>query len=86
MTAAPPTKVNRMLVSVLRTLEKAAAETSTPGLRRPKSRRGKKTIAGHFDPAVAWQLRKLALDRGTTVQKLLEEALADLFDKYHLGV
>lgn len=80
MTVSNSTKVNRMIVSVLKSLEKAEAGPAP----RPKSRTGKKTIAGHFDPAVAWQLRKLALDRHTTVQKLLEEALEDLFGKYHL--
>jgi hypothetical protein len=85
MSDSNSTQVNRMVVKILRSLEKAAndGETTSP---RPKSREGKKTIAGHFDPAVAWQLRKLALDQSTTVQKLLEEALSDLFGKYHLGV
>jgi hypothetical protein len=77
------TKVNRMLVSVLRSLEKATEDTGAPAP-RPKSRVGKKTIAGHFEPEAAWQLRKLAVDRNTTVQKLLEEALGDLFGKYHI--
>jgi len=49
-----------------------------------KSRRGKKLVAGHFDPAVSWQLKKLALDRETTVQELIEEAISDLFEKHHL--
>jgi len=31
---------------------------------------------------VAWQLRGLAVDRKTTVQNLLAEALNDLFAKY----
>jgi hypothetical protein len=51
---------------------------------RPKSRQGKKMIAGHFSPDAAWQLRKLAHDKQATVQTLLEEALGDLFEKYHL--
>jgi hypothetical protein len=87
MPATNSTKVNRMLVSVLRSLEKAAEGDlgiGRPVASRPKSRVGKKTIAGHFEPAVAWQFRKLALDRNTTVQKLLEESLADLFSKYHI--
>ena len=48
----------------------------------PPSRRGKKAIAGHFDPAVSRQLHQLALDRDTTVQALLSEALNGLFEKY----
>jgi hypothetical protein len=31
---------------------------------------------------VAWQLRALAVDRKTTVQNLVAEALNDLFAKY----
>lgn len=76
-------QVRRLLVTALRTIEEEAlSKTQTPA--RPKSRQGKKTIAGHFVPEAAWQLKKLALDRHTTVQKLLEEALQDLFEKYHL--
>ena len=48
---------------------------------RVPSRRGKKTIAGFFDPAVSRQLRQLALDEGSNVQDLLREAINDLFEK-----
>jgi hypothetical protein len=48
----------------------------------PPSRRGKKIISGYFDPAVSRQLKQLALDRDTTVQALLAEALNELFVKY----
>ena len=48
----------------------------------PPSRKGKKAVTGHFDPAVSRQLKQLALDRDTTVQSLLAEALNILFDKY----
>ena len=47
------------------------------------SRRGKKAVTGHFDPAVSRQLKQIALDRDTTVQALLAEALNDLFEKYN---
>jgi len=47
----------------------------TPG------RRGKKTIAGFFDPAASRQLRQIALEEGSNVQELLREALNDLFEK-----
>ena len=46
------------------------------------SRTGLKTIAGHFDPAVSRQLRSLALERDTSLQELLREAINDLFQKY----
>ena len=48
----------------------------------PPSRVGKKTIAGHFDPAAARQLKALAVDQDRTVQALLGEALNDLFAKH----
>ncbi len=47
----------------------------TPG------RRGKKTIAGFFDPAASRQLRQIALEEGSNVQELLREAINDLFEK-----
>lgn len=82
-------KLNQAIASVLKAIEKGNIDLSinqqteiAPS--RPKSRVGKKTIAGHFEPLVAWQLRQLALDQQTTVQKLLDEALGDLFEKYHL--
>lgn len=43
---------------------------------------GTKQIAGHFPAEVSWQLRELALERRTTVQRLLGEALNDLFQKH----
>ena len=46
------------------------------------SRQGKKAITAHFDPAVAKQLKQLALDRDTTIQNLFGEALNDLFIKH----
>jgi hypothetical protein len=76
-------QIRRLLVTALRTIEREAQESAAPAP-RPKSRAGKKTIAGHFAPEAAWQLKKLALDRHTTVQRLLEESLQDLFEKYHL--
>ena len=48
---------------------------------RVPSRRGKKTMAGFFDPAASRQLKQLALDEGSNVQDLLREAINDLFEK-----
>ncbi len=45
------------------------------------SRRGTKLIGGHFPPEISTQLRILAAEGGTTVQRLLAEALDDLFVK-----
>jgi hypothetical protein len=55
-------------------------ERRSSSLQAP-SRQGKKTIAGHFDPAVSKQLREIALAEDTSVQELLREALNDLFLK-----
>lgn len=48
----------------------------------PPSRAGKKIVSGHFDPAVTRQLKQLALDKESTLQNLLAEALNDLFAKH----
>jgi hypothetical protein len=49
---------------------------------RVKSRATTRQVAGHFPAEVAWQLRELAVERRTTVQNLLGEALNDLFQKH----
>lgn len=46
------------------------------------SRRGKKIVGGYFDPAVSKQLHQIALDKETSLQDLIGEALNDLFVKY----
>ena len=51
----------------------------------PTGRQGTKLIGGHFAPEVSTQLRILAAEEGTTVQKLLAEALEDLFVKKGRG-
>lgn len=48
----------------------------------PPVRRNKKAISGYFDPAVSRQLKFIAVDRDTTIQALLTEALNDLLEKY----
>jgi hypothetical protein len=52
-----------------------------PPVAKAPSRIGKKTIAGHFDPSVSRQLRRLALEEDSSIQELLREALNDLFRK-----
>jgi hypothetical protein len=47
-----------------------------------RTRIGTKQIAAHFPADVAWQLRALAVERRSTVQDLLAEALNDLFAKH----
>lgn len=46
------------------------------------SRRGKKTVAAHFDPAVSRQLKQLGLEHDRSTQDLLREAINDLFTKH----
>ena len=47
----------------------------------PPSRQGKKMISGHFDKDVHRQLKMLALERDTSIQNLLSEALNALFER-----
>ena len=49
----------------------------------PPSRKGKLAITGSYDPEVRQQLKRIAVDNNTTIQKLVCEALNDLFIKYH---
>jgi hypothetical protein len=44
-----------------------------------KSRRGKKALLTHHDPVVLKQLKQLAVEKETTQQKLIEQALKMLF-------
>jgi hypothetical protein len=70
--------------SLTKALETAAQKRAPvdPETAIPPSRQGKRAIAGFFDQAVSRQLRQLALDRDTSIQALLTEALNDLFTKY----
>lgn len=58
------------------------AQPGTSMSKLPPSRQGKKAITGYFDPLVAKQLKRLALEHDRTVQDCLGEALNDLFEKY----
>ena len=46
------------------------------------SRIGKKFIGGYVDSEVSKQLKLLAVEESTTNDKLIKEALNDLFEKY----
>jgi hypothetical protein len=62
-----------------------AAEPKTeprPAAITRHDREGKKIIAGHFPRSTWAELRRLAVDRETTAQELLDEALTDLLAKY----
>lgn len=55
---------------------RAAPESVQPG------RVGTRAITAHFPEDVRRELKKIALDTGTTLQNLLAEAFNDLFAKY----
>jgi hypothetical protein len=60
---------------------KQQAQEYTKRVSPGPAREGKKVVAGFFDPAVSKRLRTIALDRDSSVQELLREALNDLFVK-----
>lgn len=47
-----------------------------------RAREGLRQVAGFFTPDVAKALRRLAVERDTTLQGLLAEAINDLLVKY----
>lgn len=49
------------------------------------TRAGKKKVTASLEPGMHKQLKQLALDRDTTAEALLREALRDLFTKYGPG-
>ena len=54
---------------------------TTPKRRVPRSRQGKKMISGHFGKDVHRQLKMLAIEKDTSIQDLLSEALNALFER-----
>ena len=65
--------------------EPAPEPEAPPARAKRPSREGRRLVAGHFEPAVARQLKLLAAEEDTTVQALLEEALDLLFVKKGRG-
>ena len=57
----------------------AAVEASTPASYTAPSRRGKRTIAGHFHPEVWKQLHAIALEEDSSLQALLREGINYVF-------
>ena len=73
---------NMRTVAILSDKDEAAAgTTSKPTAMVPPSRQGKKMISGHFDKDVHRQLKMLALEKDTSIQSLLSEALNALFER-----
>lgn len=60
----------------------APHETQAPRASLARSRRGKRNISTYVNMMAAKQLRLLAVERDTSSQALVEEALNDLFRKY----
>ena len=59
----------------------AVGTTPKPTATAPPSRQGKKMISGHFNKDVHRQLKMLALEKDTSIQSLLSEALNALFER-----
>ena len=57
--------------------EPEAGNTASPHDR--PSRKGTKHVGGHFSPEVSKQLRKIALDEDSSVQRLLAEGIDMIF-------
>ncbi|MYA70176.1 hypothetical protein F4009_17525 [Candidatus Poribacteria bacterium] len=65
-------------------IRQAAVDVETtpkPPAMVPPSRQGKKMISGHFDKDVHRQLKMLALEKETSIQDLLSQALNALFER-----
>ena len=65
-------------------IQQAAVDVETtpkPPAMVPPSRQGKKMISGHFDKDVHRQLKMLALEKDTSIQNLLSQALNALFER-----
>jgi hypothetical protein len=56
--------------------EPRGAVSKSPG------RDGKRNVTGYFPPVVNKQLKQIGIDHDKTIQRLLAEALNDLFVKY----
>jgi hypothetical protein len=81
LAAALQTATRGSEVPVAQVANQTSATVTPIGSRVP-SRIGKKTVAAHFDPAVSKQLKHLGLERDSSTQALLREAINDLFTKY----
>ena len=57
-----------------------AAATPKPAIQ--PSRQGTKAITGHYPPAVRYQLKLLAAEKGRTMEDMLAESLNMLFAAY----
>ena len=58
-----------------------AAEPTGAATYQPPSRRGKKAITVHFDPAVVQQLKIIGAEQNRPMQALMAEAVNDFLAK-----
>jgi hypothetical protein len=60
----------------------AEAPSRKPPAGTQPGRAGKRPLIGYFSPECMKQFKQITLDRDTTQQDLLAEALNDIFQKY----
>jgi hypothetical protein len=73
------------LASVSAEIREDTPKPSPAASTRAPSRRDKKNVSGYVNREAAKQLRLLAVERDTSTQALIEEALNDLFRKYGMS-
>jgi hypothetical protein len=71
------------LVGAMRKSAKPSAARGRDDVKRP-GRENLSNVTGYFPPAVKTQLRMLSAQKSQTIQRLLGEALNDLFAKNHM--
>lgn len=64
------------------TTREVVSDPSHTESKQPPSRQGKKMIGGHFDPVVAKQLKRIAVEHDKTIQELVAEGINHVFEKY----
>lgn len=64
------------------TQSRQSSSPSASGSNVPKSRQGRRGLLSYHDPVTIKQLQELALERDTSQQKLMSEALNLLFVKH----
>ena len=75
------------VISGIRQVQQEVIDVETtpkPTTMVPPSRQGKKMISGHFDKDVHRQLKVLALEKDTSIQNLLSQALNALFERNNM--
>ncbi|RKU21008.1 hypothetical protein C6499_22580 [Candidatus Poribacteria bacterium] len=77
-------KQPKSLQTILNEKQQAEAPNETPSLEpknRPDSRKGKKILQGWYPSEVHRQVRLIAADKGTSIERVIGDALNLLFEK-----